>query len=60
MTSLFYVETKDGTKKLIFHKRDKGPMGSKLKDLIYVKKVTLPDKPPKTKGSGAEKADEAR
>ena len=38
-TTLFYVKTDKGTKKFILHRRDKGPIGSKLSDLIYVKRI---------------------
>lgn len=38
-----YVTTPQGERLLVLHKRDKGPVGQTLKDLIYVKTIRFSD-----------------
>ncbi len=41
-----YLETGDKTKTYVLHKRDKGELGQKLTDLVYVKKIEFRDENP--------------
>jgi hypothetical protein len=43
MSGIIYVDDYEGqgTRKFLFHKRQKGPVGSDLKSLVYVRKVAL-------------------